>query len=197
MSELQPRPIALFDMDGSLCDYDKALRRDLNKIKSPDEVIIDDIRQLEHSPHMNERMKLIKSQTGWWENLEPLEVGMNIYKILERIGFDIHILTQGPKNTVSAWTEKVRWCHNYLNNTDVTITRNKSLVYGKILVDDYPEYALNWLKWRTRGLVIMPQNNQNKDVKHPNIILCDGDNIEYVEIKCIEVFEKFKKENQQ
>ena len=60
---------------------------------------------------------------------------------------------------------------------DVIITRDKGLVYGKILVDDYPGYVERWLEWRPRGTVIMPANEENKNFSHQNVIRYDGSNL--------------------
>lgn len=65
---------------------------------------------------------------------------------------------------------------------DITITRDKGLVYGKVLVDDYPGYIERWLKWRKNGLVIMPASKSNKDFKHEQVIRYDGSNLEEVSL---------------
>ena len=69
---------------------------------------------------------------------------------------------------------------NLGKDIDITITRDKSLVYGKVLVDDYPAYAERWLKHRSRGLVIMPANKDNREYKHPQVIRFDGSNLAQV-----------------
>jgi len=165
--------IALFDMDGTLCDYEGALHRDLKKLESPEErgrkYTWDD----EH--YMEARKALIKSQPGWWRNLSCLPVGFEILEIVMKAGFMPHILTKGPYNTASAWSEKLTWCRENLpKDTPVTVTENKGLVYGRILVDDYPPYIEQWLEWRPRGLVIMPAYSYNKDFKDHNVIRYDG-----------------------
>lgn len=167
--------IALVDMDGTLCDYDGAMKRDLNLIKSQDELIVNNLWD-ESTTYLKERMKIIKKQPNWWLNLEPIPSGMRMIHLLDSLGFKIHILTQGPATTASAWTEKVEWCQKHLNHLDydITITRNKGLVYGKVLFDDYPEYIMRWLKWRPRGLVIMPENSFNKNLVHPNVFHYSG-----------------------
>ena len=60
---------------------------------------------------------------------------------------------------------KVRWVEKHLGDIDCTITRDKGLVYGKILVDDYSGYIKDWLDFRPRGLVIMPANDYNKALR--------------------------------
>jgi 5'(3')-deoxyribonucleotidase len=167
---MQDNLISLVDMDGTLCDYDSAMMRDLNRLKSSEESVVQDLWD-ERLPHLKERMSLIKRQPNWWRNLEPIISGMRMVHLLDELGFKIHILTQGPATTTSAWTEKVEWCQKHLCHIDydITITRNKGLVYGKVLVDDYPEYIMKWLKWRPRGLVIMPAKSYNSYVDHPNV----------------------------
>tara|TARA_Y100000310_G_C20512920_1_gene729762 strand:+ start:436 stop:588 length:153 start_codon:yes stop_codon:yes gene_type:complete len=49
----------------------------------------------------------------------------------------------------------------------MTITEDKGIVYGKVLVDDYPCYIKRWLENRPRGLVIMPAHSYNRDFEHP------------------------------
>lgn len=61
-----------------------------------------------------------------------------------------------------------------LPDIPLTITRDKGLVYGRMLVDDWPEYVERWLKWRPRGMVVMPAQPWNADYKHPNVLRYDG-----------------------
>jgi hypothetical protein len=60
------------------------------------------------------------------------------------------------------------------------LTRDKGLVYGTVLVEDYPKYIKRWLKWRKRGLVIMPANEFNGSLRHPQVIRYDGGNLKDV-----------------
>ena len=168
--------VALVDMDGTLADYDGAMARDLAKMASPNEAPEEIGYEKPHDPHIWERMKLIKANGDWWENLPRFKLGFDVLEILEDLGFYVSVLTQGPKANPIAWSHKVKWCVKNIPDIDITITRNKGLVYGKVLVDDYPEYVEQWLAHRPRGLVIMPAQNWNKDFKHPNVIRYDGSN---------------------
>jgi hypothetical protein len=96
---------------------------------------------------------------------------------MQELGYYLSILTQGPKANPVAWSHKVKWCFKHVPNIDITITRNKGLVYGKVLMDDYPEYIQQWLEHRPRGLVIMPAQKWNVDFTHPNVIRYDGSNL--------------------
>lgn len=161
--------IALLDLDGTLADYDAAMIRDMEAIRSPNEPI-ETIPHKSDIPYMKARAKMIRSQPNWWLNLAPLKSGFDIVELLKKYGFDLHVLTKAPHSVDAAWTEKVLWCKKYLPDTDITITQKKGLVYGKVLVDDWVPYATEWLKYRPRGLVIMPEQRWNQGFTHPQVI---------------------------
>ena len=177
-------PIALFDMDGTLADYDSQLLYDLKRIASPGEPSID-ITKIHYDTggYIEARRHIITSQTGWWLNLKKFQLGFDILDLCKKIGFNVVICTKGPSTKFSAWSEKVEWCNKHLKDRiqGVTITNDKSMVYGKVLVDDYPDYILAWLKHRPRSLVIMPAHDFNNGFSHPNVIRYDGTNAVEVE----------------
>ncbi len=173
--------IALFDMDGTLCDRDKGLFEALEKIRNPSEEQVHSLHAKKYPDYIKARADLIRQQGSWWENLPKFQLGWDFLEIAKKEGFRIIILTQGPKDKPHSRSGKIKWINKNLPGTDVTITRDKGLVYGKILVDDYPEYIERWIGFRPRGLVIMPANEGNKDFKHPNVIRYDGTNLGEVE----------------
>lgn len=176
--------IALFDMDGTIADYGGAMRRDLEYLYSPDEPRLDSLWYV--PAYIENRMDMIKSVPGWWRNIPPITLGLQLLKAAQEIGYEVHILTQGPRNRSHAWKEKIEWVRDHLGDVDVTITRNKGLVYGKVLVDDYPDYMRKWLKWRSRGLGIMPENYNNKDFEHEQVVKLTEDTYDKaVEALCI------------
>lgn len=173
--------IGLFDMDGSLADYIGQLQADLLKLQAPSEGPIEDLWLAEKQEHISARMRLIKSQVGWWRNLAPIEAGMRAFMAARELGFINNVLTKGPRHHPNAWQEKVEWCRMRLGHeTPVHITEDKGLVYGKFLYDDFPEYCLAWLRHRPRGLVIMPVNQFNSDFRHPQVVRYDGTNLEQI-----------------
>lgn len=172
--------IGLFDLDGSLADYELSLREHLQLIASPGEGDFDDLWD-ESKPWLKARIKMIKSLPNWWRNLHPISNGMAIYTIAREMGFDCQVLTKGPKGLPTAWKEKVEWCQEWLHDgVDIHIVSDKKVVYGKFLYDDYPDYMLRWLKHRPRGLGIMPVTPQNQDFQHPNVIKWDGNNLDQI-----------------
>ena len=177
------RPIAQVDMDGTIADFDSEIIRRLNLLRCPSELEVGpEYRDMKHVPWMRERVRLVMSEDSFWDDLPKLKLGYDVVEVIEELGYDICILTQGPKSNPRAWARKVMWCEKNMPGRDVTVTRRKGQVYGKVLVDDYPDYVLAWLEHRPRGLVIMPANWGNKDYSHPQVVKYDGTNIDEVRI---------------
>ncbi|MDE1871514.1 MAG: hypothetical protein KGI06_04735 [Candidatus Micrarchaeota archaeon] len=176
----QNENVALFDMDGTLCDYDGQLSKDLKGLMSPGESEFSG--RIDKAPdYVKRRADILRSSQDWWKNLPKLQLGWDVLEIAQELDYRIMILTQGPRKNPSAWTGKKLWIDEKLGqDVDITITRDKGLVYGKILVDDFPEYAERWLTWRKNGLVIMPVNKSNEDYSHRQVIKYDGTNLEEV-----------------
>lgn len=164
--------IALVDMDGTLCDFSKAMDEALDALSSPGE-------QIDGSADWYKaRRRLIKNQPNFWRDLEALPVGVRILRLLLEMDFGVHILTKGPSGTPNAWTEKVQWCRDRLPRAvKITITEDKGLVYGKVLVDDWPPYIDRWLEWRPRGVVIMPAQPWNSGYDHPRVVRVTEDDV--------------------
>jgi 5'-nucleotidase len=172
--------IVLYDMDGTLFDYEKALASDLKKLASPGEKTIR-ISFGNNPLYLRERIDLITSNESWWENLPKFQLGWDVLKITQELGYYHTILTQGPRKKPAAWSGKKKCVDKHFGeNFDVILTRNKGLIYGKVLVDDFPGYIEKWLKWRKNGQVIMPANEYNKDFKHSQVIRYDGNNLNEV-----------------
>jgi hypothetical protein len=187
---MTPRKIALFDMDQTLTDYDTTLLNDLERLRCSNEDRVTNLYGKLPS-YIEERIRLIKRQPGWWENLPELKLGIKLLTKAIDIGFDVHILTQGPYSNSAAWAEKIEWCKTLLPHVvKITITRDKSLMYGRVLVDDFPEYMDAWLKWRPRGLGIMPVSSNNKDYEHPNVVMFDDSNFNFAIEKLQQAFER-------
>ena len=169
--------IALVDLDGTLADYHGRMMEDMATLANPTEVYNFPAHWGDIPQWMEARRQMISRQPGWWANLPPLQLGFDIMNILKDFGCEIHILTKGPGSKPIAWKEKVEWVQKYVDESaNITITNDKGLVYGKILVDDWPDYILRWLEWRPRGLVIMPAHPYNENFAHSNVIRYDGTN---------------------
>lgn len=175
--------VALFDLDGSLADYQGQMVLDLQRLAGPSEppVTRENLWEVGKEPHIRSRMTLVMSQPGWWRNLARIEAGFTILETAREVGFRIHILTKGPRAHPLAWAEKLEWVQQHIGpDVDITTTMDKGLVYGRVLYDDFPPYLERWLQHRPRGLGIMPVTSGNADFKHPNVLRWTGTNFEEV-----------------
>lgn len=160
--------IALIDMDGTVADYDGALRANLQAMRSPTEPLLtpSDFVRHDEPMWMTVRRKAITGFPGFWRGLPELELGMMLVELIKKMGMRTCILTKGPPNRSSfAWAEKVEWCREHLPGSDIVITEDKGLVYGKLLVDDWPEYIEAWLRNRPRGVVLVPAQGWNENIE--------------------------------
>lgn len=188
---VDPEKIALVDMDGTIADYEKAIKTDMAYISSPE----DDAFCLysEHHPkYLKNRMDIIKRQPGWWRNIAPIPAGFFVLSMMRQIGFDTHILTKGPSSKSHAWAEKVDWVRKHIGDIPITITEDKGLVYGRVLFDDYPGYVMRWLKWRPRGIVVMMKNQGNEKFSHDRVIKIDPETFTKDADRVAEVREKLQ-----
>jgi 5'-nucleotidase len=180
------RPVvALFDLDNTLADFWGEMCRRLQLLRAPQELAAEPVPYEEDLPaHIKERMRLVKNTPGFWLNLPIWKPGFEILEEARRLGMQIEVLTKGPRHTTIAWTEKVQWCQRNLGDVphQVTITMDKGLVYGRLLVDDYPDYVSAWLRWRKRGFVIMPAHPWNEGFAHPQVYRYHGNRPEMVRI---------------
>jgi len=179
-----PDNIALFDMDGTLCDYDSALHRELEKIRSPDELVYHSLHGVKDVPdYIWARKDLITSSEDWWATLPRFQLGWDVLDVAIELGYRAEILTQGPRENPAALSGKLIWLRNQkedLGQIDFTMTRNKAGVYGRVLVDDFPNYIEPWLKVRPRARVIMPANSGNEGYTHERLVRYDGSNLDEV-----------------
>lgn len=154
------KAVGLIDMDGTIANYDDAMRAALASIASPGEPEVPDGNE-DHPPWVEARRTLISTQPGFWRNLARLDAGFDVLNVLRVLDFEIHVLTKGPRKKSIAWTEKQEWCLEHVPDALITITEKKSLVWGRVLVDDWPSYYQDWLRFRPRGLVIVPAQRWN------------------------------------
>lgn len=173
--------IALFDMDGTLFDHNGSLRKSLLEV-TPEEwhtyiEECEDLHQFEsHGTWAKNLTDLIRKSPGWWRNLPKFQLGWDVYEMAKEIGFCCKILTKGPRSKPIAWTEKVECIHDHFGeNMPIDIVgKDKGGTYGRVLVDDFPDYLKKWLEHRPRGLAIMPDHPYNRDFEHENVIRYDG-----------------------
>lgn len=170
-SERESENVALFDLDGTLADFDGAMTRGMRALAAPGETPWTSAHEQGEPPYLTARRRLVKQIRGFWSDLPRLEDGFRVLDMATELDFRIMVLSRGPRTNAVAWGEKLEWCRrNLAENVQVTLTEDKGLVYGRVLVDDWPAYILRWLEWRKRGLVIMPDREWNQGFEHPQVV---------------------------
>lgn len=184
MNDDQPQHHALLDLDGTVADLSGGLREKMGPLAHPDEPAYQDRYDDDggEPPWIEARRKLVQRVPGFWRGLARIELGFDVVRVLRETGFSIHVLTKGPQSNSIAWSEKLDWVRQHLPGATVTVTGDKSIAYGRVLVDDWPEYFLPWLARRPRGLVVcvaQPWNAlfaKGSQLEHPNVFRYDGRN---------------------
>ncbi len=171
-NESKPEAIALFDLDGTLCDFAAGMEKEMKPLEGPGEKWDYQAYDQDTEPdYMRARRRLAKSKPGFWSSLPKYKPGFEILSEVVRHGFRIVIFTKAPLGQLGAFTEKAEWCREHLITFqyDLSMVTDKGLHYGKMLVDDWPPYIEKWLVHRPRGTVIMPDHKYNKDFSHPQV----------------------------
>mgnify|MGYP003575035792 CR=1 FL=1 len=174
------KPVALFDLDGTLCDFNTAMAQYMVRLASPLEPPVDYAMydQENESQWMRERRRLIKNQPGFWSSLHPLPLGMRLLSLAMDL-CRVVIFTKAPLKQPIAFTEKAQWCARHIvGQYDLSIVTDKGLHYGRLLVDDWPSYITKWLEHRPRGHVIMPAHPYNAGFVHPQVTRVGLENID-------------------
>jgi hypothetical protein len=183
MNELKDQrpaePVALYDLDGTLADFDGAMRAWMERLAPPGEKAYWEEQDGEPA-HIRERRRLVKRQPGFWSSLPQFRLGFDVLSATRELGYQHMVLSKGPRSNEAAWAEKIVWCRQNMPpglDYKITLGEDKGLVYGKVLVDDWISYVERWLTWRPRGLVIMPAHERNKGFRHPCVVRYDGTNM--------------------
>jgi len=100
--------ILLCDLDGTIANYDKALYAELKKLMTRES-----FNRLPKSLHFENELPIwllnlkhrITQKPGYWRNLEKIKPGFHVLNMARDIGFDLRILTKGPRSKPSSWTE--------------------------------------------------------------------------------------------
>ena len=98
-----------FDMDGVLCDIGTPIREGKDK-----------------------------SEIGFFLNLKPIPGAIQAFQQLSKL-HECHILSTAPWSKPNAWEEKRLWVEEHLGEAAfkrLTLSHNKHLLIGDILIDD-------------------------------------------------------------
>jgi 5'-nucleotidase len=140
--------VILVDMDGVLCNFTKELlARAHSKLGVPllrEEDCTHFHTEHEFAPHLRDAIAKLSDDHDFFESLEPVEGAVEALHEMEALGAKVFICTAPKKfyHNPHCAGNKHRWVMNHLgkNWTErVVLTRDKTLVYGDVLIDDKPE----------------------------------------------------------
>ena len=170
--------VILFDLDNTLVDWDEQILKDMNSLRSENEPEIISLPKGRLKNYLRKRMDFIMQNIQWWENLKIRQIGMDIWNLAGELEFERVILTQGPRKNPKAWTGKKLWVDKNLGqDTKLIITRDKTLVDGAVLVDDWPLYIIPWLKEHPTRHIILPMHHHNTTFTNKQAIKYTGKNL--------------------
>lgn len=155
------RPIALIDLGGTLCDCNVRLRDCLARLDRAHDPIAGASRDEDAD---ESRRRRVMGAPGFWRDLPPLAVGFELLEMVRELGFRVHVVTKGPHDSPAAWADKVSWCRQHLPGVPVVVTDSKTLVFGHVLIDDWPPYVDEWQRQWPAGLAVVPIQPWNDGV---------------------------------
>ena len=168
--------VALVDMDNSVADYELSMLEGLKLLASEAEIqkygpvdCWSTIQDASLKRVLKRRKDYVKKRPGFFEGLPVIQTGMDVVALLQRLGYRLMVASKAPVWGDEPWVEKARWCRKHLPEQGITLTHDKSLMYGKVLFDDFPEYITAWLEHRPRGHVLMLDGPVNRNFEHSSV----------------------------
>jgi 5'-nucleotidase len=137
----------LIDMDGVLCDYTSA---HMAKVADRYPHLAAYIESAQYQwknedafpEEYREMIESIALEPGFFEQLQPIDGALEAVHTLAAAGHDVRICTAPKKIHTFCVPEKYNWVKKHLGQEFVEriiMTRDKTLAYGDMLIDDKPE----------------------------------------------------------
>jgi len=138
------KEILLFDMDNTVVDLESAVQKkiiqkypEIQLGKRKHHKIEDDHLDKSHKAKIRD----IIETPGFFLSMHPIEGAINGILDLARL-YEIFFCTSPLLSNPTCANDKIAWVKKYLGDTwakKIIITKDKTLVQGKFLVDDAPE----------------------------------------------------------
>jgi hypothetical protein len=160
MSSPEPHdaaPVALVDLGDTLADCTPGLEAALRRLHPGGS----ELREAPPLASLEARRRVVLATPGFWRGLAPRAAGFELLGLLRDAGFQVHVLTKGPRDAPQVWADKVAWCRAHLPGVPVTVTDDKARMQGDVLVDDWLPYVERWQRRWPAGLVVVPAQPWN------------------------------------
>lgn len=141
--------IILIDMDGVLADFESAFLERF-RAKFPQHTYIPINKRVEFHIHkdypkeLQEDVLSIYTSAGFFQNLPAIDGAVSAVKEIEKKGHYVYFCTTSINQYVNCVLEKYKWIEQkfgYEWTKKIILTKDKTLVYGDILIDDKPEHT--------------------------------------------------------
>lgn len=141
--------IILIDQDGPLADFEKGFLQ-IWKAQYPDEFFVPVEKRAtfyirdEYPPELTEKVDNIYCAPGFYENLPATEGCIEALDEMLKLGHDVRICTAPLTRYDNCVLEKYKWVEKHLGRAftnRVILTKDKTLIKGRYLIDDKPEIA--------------------------------------------------------
>lgn len=141
------KKIILVDMDGVLADFEAGFLKiwkrrfphhpqTLEKRKT--------FRLADSLPNgLNQDIRSVLSSPGFFANLKPIPRAKEALEKMQKLGHEVLICTSPISEYENCVLGKYRWVAKNLGfdwTKKVIMTKDKTLIFGNILIDDKPEY---------------------------------------------------------
>lgn len=139
---MKRKKIILVDMDGVLCDYEKALleqaKEKLGLTPISKNIVFNT--ELNFETKHQTSIDDLTHEEGFFENLKPFPGAIEAIKEMDKDpDVELFICSAPKKKSIFCHSEKFKWLMKYCGQKiaqKLVLTRDKTLVYGDFLIDD-------------------------------------------------------------
>ena len=172
MKHAPRKRIILVDMDSTLCQFvPKLLCLAHEKLGAPllDAALLTQFHtEDEFESSLRDHIAALSDEPGFFEDLEPMDGATAAMGEMEEAGYRVFICTAPKKfyNNPHCAGEKHRWVMRHLGRKwteKIILTRDKTLVFGDVLIDDKPEVEGAVTPSWNHVYFDQPYNRENSD----------------------------------
>jgi len=170
------RMIILIDQDGVLANYEERMLDIFHEEhpeipRIPHEELTEFNTHKAYSEEYWEEIENIALRPDFFRSLPPIDGAIEGVQELLRLGVGVRICTAPKKIFKHCVGEKYEWIHRHFGQkmvNKITLTRDKTLVRGEILIDDKPEITGSRKPEWEHVLFDQPYNRHIEDKRRLN-----------------------------
>lgn len=171
----------LLDCDGILADfynpYLKFINNHLGSNYCQNDISTWEALDCLNLQHLSEIVKCHVKSEGFCLNIPPYEESIEGFNKLKEI---CHVVIVTSPTTSKFWFyERLQWLEKYFNIDphDVIFAKQKHLICGDMLIDDYVKNCIDWIKEHPTKKVAIWDRPWNKNCDIPILRLKDWNNL--------------------